>query len=117
MLRTLEVTMKRRNRAEQWAIVEEWAASEKGMTEFCSERGISVQSLTRWARAHEKHQQEAPGPGVFLPVSFPAKEDPVHEDPCRILIGKALCLECTSRTHAKSLETALAAAAQLCGLI
>jgi hypothetical protein len=113
----MEVAMKRRNKAEQRAIVEEWTASEQGMPEFCSERGISMQSLTRWVRAHGEHQNEDQGPGVFLPVSLLPKEEPKHEDPCRILIGKTLSLECTSRTHPKALETALSAAAELCGLI
>lgn len=113
----MEVAVKRRNKAEQLAIIEEWESSGEAMADFCSKRGINLQSLARWARAHGGQRQEDREAGIFLPVSLAPKGEPEREDPCRILIGKGLSLECTSRTHHKALETALAAAAQLCGLI
>jgi hypothetical protein len=109
--------MKRRSKDEQKAIIEEWAASGQGMTEFCAERSISMQSLSRWTRSHGGNGREDQESGIFLPVSIAPTAELDKEEPCRIRVGKIMSLECTSRTHPKALETALAAAASLCGLI
>jgi hypothetical protein len=113
----LEVLMKRRRKDEQRALIEEWTASGQDMAEFCAERSISMQSFKRWARLHGGHEQDGQDAEVFLPVSITPAAELNTEEPCRIRVGGNMSLECTSRTHPKALETALAAAASLCGLI
>jgi hypothetical protein len=106
--------MKRRTREEQQTMVREWAESGIDRNAFCAARGISVQTLMRWARGGTGKETE---PAFFLPVRLEEEATGRQDGPCRICVGKSIVIECFSWTQGTTVEKALRAVVAACGLM
>lgn len=99
--------MKRRNRKERQAVVDEWQQSGESIGGFCERKKISIESLKRWKKESQRATESEPS---FLPVVLAATmQDKEYEQPCRIVVGGAVVIECGRRTSPQALQIALRA--------
>jgi hypothetical protein len=94
--------------------LEEWKKSCMPLKDFASEQNININTFKYWVINTKKDSKVNT---AFLPLTI-VKQNEVRSnvEPCVIKIGELLSIECTSTSNLQSLEIALQAAVNICGL-
>jgi len=114
MLFFKEHQLKRYTKEERARFIVAWKESGKSVKDFSFEQNININTFKYWASVGETTTKDKQ---AFLPITIiNENERRIVAEPCVIKIGGLFSVECRSTSNLKSIELALKAALNVCGL-
>ena len=107
--------MKRYTKEERAQFIVAWKESGKSAKDFSFEQNININTFKYWVSARENVTKEKQ---AFLPITIINENlRGTRYEPCVIKIGELFSVECSPISNLKSIELALKAAVNVCGLL
>jgi len=107
--------LKRYTKEERAQFITAWKESGKSIKDFSFEQNININTFKYWASVKESTTKERQS---FLPITIINENlRSTRCEPCVIKIGDFFSVECSPTSNLKSIELALKAAVNVCGLL